>query len=286
MRLKYLGYRVAQWLSVHLPSEGAWWVAERLADVRWRTSRSDRVAVCRNLSLMTGEPIGERSPRAREVFRHFGRYLVEFFAIHTVAHPRLQMEGGSHLTGTLSRGRGVITMTAHLGNWELAAVFVKRLDMPIAAIALPHEDPRLDALFNRQRERCGVSVLPVGRGAAREGLRHLHRGGVLGVLADRDFSGHGVPVTLRGRRVTLPSGPATLSLRARVPVIPIFLIREGPWAFRLCVEPPIEPDASVPALTQRYAAVLEQYLTRFPEQWLMFQPIQPVAKWPSDGVAT
>jgi KDO2-lipid IV(A) lauroyltransferase len=313
MSVKYAGYRVAQWVSVRRPTRGAFRVAEWFADLRFRASRSDRLAVCDNLSLMAGEPIGERSPRVREVFRHFGRYLVEFFAIHAVAHPALQVEGVSHLTGALSRGRGVIAMTAHLGNWELAAVFLKRMDMPIAAIALPHEDRRMDALFNRQRERCGVSVLPLGRNAARRGLRHLHQGGVLGVLADRDFSDHGVPITLRGRQVTLPSGPATLSLRARAPVVPVFLIREGPWAFRLCVEPPIWPsqqpcgmrDAAcgmsgriegawgrgrvgeaVQELTQQYAEVLERYLTRCPEQWLMFQPISPTVRNAGCGMLT
>jgi lauroyl/myristoyl acyltransferase len=69
-----------------------------------------------------------------------------------------------------------------------------------------------------------------------------------------------------------------------VPIIPTFLIREGPWKFRLSFEPPIWPTPGDPAeysvrrLTQRYAIILEGYLKRFPEQWLVFQPLGQPAR--------
>ena len=79
----------------------------------------------------------------------------------------------------------------------------------------------------------------------------------------------------------MPRGPAALSLRSGVPVLPIFAIREGIWKFRLCFEPPIMPDmdgskeTTILRLTQAYAAVIERYIKRAPSQWLMFQKVAP-----------
>ena len=99
-------------------------------------------------------------------------------------------------------------------------------------------------------------------------------------MGDREFGSNGMRMQLCGRDVTLPRGPALLSLRSRAPLLPIFLIREGLWAFRLYCEPLIWPaehdrgESPLRELTERYAAVLERYLRRFPEQWLMFRPME------------
>ena len=89
-----------------------------------------------------------------------------------------------------------------------------------------------------------------------------------------------MPLTFCGRQVTLPSGPAMLSLRSRAPIVPTFMVREGRGRFRLYIEPPIWPDGhgaagqtSVRALAQTCAGVLERYVKAFPSQWLLFQPI-------------
>lgn len=279
MGVSYLNYRVAQWLTTTLPTAAAFGFAERLADVQWRWSTTDRRAVQANLSRILGTPPPASSPMVREVFRHFGRYLVEFFTMHEVKDPGIRLEGDEHLARALRAGRGAIALTAHLGNWELAAVTVRRMGIPLTAVALPHQDPRMDRLFNQQRQRCGVDVIPLGPDAAQLSLRLLRRGSVLGLLGDREFTQHGIAVPVGNGQLLLPSGPAILSLRSQAPMVPLFLLREGVWKFRFCIEPPIWPSArgsttaSIRQLTGTYAAVLERYLKRFPDQWLMFRPI-------------
>jgi KDO2-lipid IV(A) lauroyltransferase len=154
------------------------------------------------------------------------------------------------------------------------------MGQPVTAVALPHPEARLDWLFNRQRQRSGVGVIPLGPKAARRCLEALRRGQVLGLLADREFGRNGVEVQVWGRTLLLPRGPATLSLRTGAPVVPTFLLREGPWRFRLCCEPPIwppahagRPEQAVRALTHAYAAAWSRYVERVPEQWLMFHPV-------------
>lgn len=279
MRGKYWGFWLAERLANSLPEGSAFGCAERLADAQWRLSARDRAAVTANLSLIMGQPVSERSPLVREVFRNFGRYLVEFFTFHRAAPPALTIDGYHHLADARRGGGGVLALAAHLGNWEVGAALLHRLGVPVSVVALPHPDPRLDRLFNRQRQRCGVEVIPLGPEAAHRSLQRLRVGGLLGIMCDRAFSRDGIPVVLCGREVAFPRGPALLSLRSRAPALPTFLVREHRGTFRLCIEPPIWPQAagshasSVRSLTQQYAAVVERYLNRFPSQWLMFQSI-------------
>jgi KDO2-lipid IV(A) lauroyltransferase len=277
---KYAAYRTAQWFSLRLPARAARRCADRLADLWGRLAVSDRAAVRANLSLVLDRPVGDTDPMLAEVFRSFGRYLVEFFTSHRLQDGDVRVEGGDRLADALRRRRGAIILTAHLGNWELGAVVLKRMGWPVSVVALPHPDARMDRLFNRQRERCGLEVIPLGPQAARRSLQTLQSGGLLGLLGDREFADNGLRVSLCGRPVALPRGPAVVCLRSQAPILPVFLLREGELTFRFCLEPPIEPPArqvdepSVRAVTERYAAVLEQYLRRHPTQWLLFQPAE------------
>jgi KDO2-lipid IV(A) lauroyltransferase len=283
MSASHLGWRISQWLGERASLSLMYRLAEAVADRQWRASAKDRQAVQANLTLALGAPVPERSPVVREVFRNFARYLVEFFSLHRIQTSAVEMDGLEHLHEAHRRGRGVIVLTAHFGNWELAAVIIRRLGFTLRAVALPHADPRTDRVFNEQRRRCGIEVIPLGPAAMHQSLRCLREGHLLGALGDQSFAGHGLPARLCGRTVTLPSGPSLLSLRSQAPIVPTFLVREGGGKFRLCFEPPMWPQthpagrSAFAQLTQRYAAILQQYLTRFPSQWLLLQPIEGLA---------
>lgn len=276
----YVLYRVAQWVTAALPSEACLWLAERLADAQWRSSSVDRAAVHANLAMVLKHPVVESSPLVREVFRNFARYLVEFFYAHRQREPAVTIGGTEQVVEHLAPTQGRIILSAHLGNWELGAMALHRLGFRVSVVALPHRDPRTNQLFDAQRLRCGVPVVPLGLGATQRCLDLLRQGWVLGIAGDREFGSHGITVSFFGRPITLPRGPAILSLRTGTPVVPVFLIREGPWHFRFHVEPAIWPPespqthAQVLALTQRYADAMERAIQQFPSQWLMFQSMQ------------
>ena len=283
-------FRLTQWIAHHLPLPAAGRLAECVSDLQWRLSSTDRAAVCENLRRITGRDIDERSPLVRDVFRHFGWYLIEFLDM-----PRLQQRGLivadlDELADRLRPFRSGIIFSAHLGNWELGAAAIRGLGLPTSVVALRHEDARLDRLFNEQRARCGVGVIPSDVSSTRESLGLLRRGGWLAMLGDRDFGATGVEVDWFGGRARLPRGPALLSLRTGAPVVPVFMIREGPGRFRLHSEPAILPQSGAPPqairdLTQRYARVLESYIRRYPTQWLVMQPMLDAPARPRAAIA-
>lgn len=272
-------FRLAASASRTLPPAAALAVADWLADAYSCRAATDRAVVRHNLELLGGEPVSPASPRIRDVFRNFGRYLVEFFTAHRPDRLPIAIEGHTHLRAAQGEGRGVIALTAHLGNWEAGAVAMRRLGCRIAAVALPHQDRSINELFTRQRERCGVDSIPLGPAAAAACLDRLREGGLVGLLGDQVFSGSSLDVRFSQGRLRVPRGPAVLSLRAGAPVLPVFILREGPGRLRMRLEPAILPVAAVgpdrvATLTQRYADVMARYVAQYPEQWVMFQRLE------------
>ena len=124
-----------------------------------------------------------------------------------------------------------------------------------------------------------MQTIPLDLHATRHSLEALRQGHLLGIVADHVFGEPGIEVAFFDRTITVPRGPAVLSLRSRTPIIPAFMIRETPWHFRLFLETPIwaaedaDRKAAVTRLTRDYVRLIERYVTRFPTQWLMFQPL-------------
>lgn len=251
--------------------------AQWLADWQWKHALDYRLCVAHNLGLLLDEPPETCLPAAREVFRNFGRYLIEFFTMHRGCFPAVTIEGEDNFKELCRQKQGAILLTAHLGNWEMGSVFLKRAGHPVAAVALEHRDSGMQKLFSRQRMRAGIETVPPGAKAIKTCLDWLKQGRWLGVLADRDFTGTGLGCSWGKAEVQVPKGPAVLSLRSRSPIAPVFLIRQSPGKFVLYVEPLIKPPAhptkkASAQLIREYSSVLYRYVRRFPDQWLMFEP--------------
>ena len=272
----YSLYRIGQWLSGTLSSDHAYWLAERLAEAHCRQSPADCRAVAANLTAITGQSVEPHAPMVSEVFRNFGRYLVEFFNIHR-ARLSMTLDDPHHTRHLLQRPGGCILVSAHLGNWEVCGTLIHRLGFPISAVALPHRDPRVNRFFDAQRRRCGVNVISLGQGATQRCLDALHAGRLLGMIGDREFGENGLTIPFLGQQAMIPRGPALLSIRTGAPIVPVFLVREGPWQFRLFLDAPLWPPRqerthdAIRLLTHLHAQVLEGYLRRFPTQWLIFK---------------
>lgn len=277
----YLKYRFLQLFCQWLPVKAGYCLAAIAADLRWCLSLKTRQAVSENLSFLLGGSAASHQQDCRKVFRSFGYYLFETFSMHRLKAPHVITEGLEHLEAAKAAQHGVIVLTAHLGNWELGAKVLQQFGIATAAVALPHADERLNRLFNELRTEAGVRVIALDRQAYRESLGVLSKQGVLALLADQVYSGEGVAVNLAQGKLRIPEGPAVLSLRSGAAILPVFLVREGWWRFKLICKQPIFPascreasiEQSVESCVQKYAKVLETMLKRYARQWLMLTPV-------------
>ncbi len=273
-----------------LPRSVCYFVARCAADCSSARSPKDMRAVRANLSIVMGTDAVDPE-QVREVFRQFAMYLVDFFRFSWWTPERarrwIRPADIDFVQQALEKGNGVIALTAHLGNYELGGAVLAMRGISVSAAVLTHHNPRVDRFFKRQRERARVQGIPIqeiGRKAFLEAcLASLKRNGLLALVGDRDFFGHGIELPFFGKPTRIPTGPAWFSLRTGAPIVPSFLVREGDGHFRFVLEPPIYPpvhltrDEAIVEITKACVAAMERVIRRYPTQWYMFQPFwEPV----------
>lgn len=280
---KYWIYKFGQFCVRRLSIRWAYRIACMISDLHYLFSWRDRRAVRKNLKtiLGTGQNI---EPLVREVFRNFGKYLVEFFRMEWEAsqefiQQNVRLVNIERIDEALRRRKGIIILTAHIGNWELGGVVLSTLGYPSLAITLPHKERPVNDLFNAQREVRGVQVVSISQ-AIRKCLEHLKANKLVAVLADRDFTASGERMSFLGRMAFIPKGAAVFAARTGAAILPIFFVRGEDNTFTLIVEEPIyasevangeDNEEVIRKVMQEYTAVIERKIHEYPTQWMMFR---------------
>ncbi|GEM_PF-170745 len=223
-----------------------------------------------------------------QTFHNYARYLVDFMAM---ADLRLEdipplfrrFSGTKVFERALARGRGVLLVTPHFGNWELGGAFLRAQGFPLNVVSFVAPDQATVQMREAVRERLGIRHVYVGK---EEGplqmldiLKALRRNEIVAMLCDRSSSDSPVTVDFFGHPFAVPSGPAILAQLTGAPMIPSFVVhRSGMYeAFTgkpiLVANPGRDGrDAVVRARTEDLAREFEKVIARFPDQWYNFYP--------------
>ncbi|MBP7055527.1 MAG: lysophospholipid acyltransferase family protein [Candidatus Omnitrophica bacterium] len=271
-------------MCMRLPVKFTYNIAMLFADLTFFFSSKDRRAVYQNLRIIMGQDASAEQIRkaSREVFRNFAKYLVDFFRFtkidEEVIKKTVTVKGAENIEEAVLRNKGVIFLSAHIGNWELAGSVISSLGYPLCAVALKHQNKKINDFFNRQRGSAKVRSIEIG--ASLKTCYHvLKQSGFLGLLGDRDFTRTGVPTQFFGRTALLPKGPAVFSYRLNAAIVPAYLIRNKDDSFTFFIEKPIIPesysseDEAVDDLMKKSAASIERYVGLYPSQWFAFRNI-------------
>jgi KDO2-lipid IV(A) lauroyltransferase len=277
----YILYRIGQLIALHLPLNLAYKVAIFFSDLHYIFAAGDRRITRKNIKVIFPEKSEREIRRMRiRMFRNFAKYLVDFFRFSKLdinyIKRNIKVENIHYIDEALSKGKGAIIVTAHLGNWELGGVVVALLGYPFGIVALPHKYRKVNDFFNFQRGSKGINVIPLGR-AARQSLDILKENRVLALAGDRDFSEKGIVLDFFGRPTIFPRGPAALSLKTGAKIVPGFMLRNGDDTFTFKFEKPLEfistgdKNNDLTGLTKQYRNIFEDYIRKYPDQWYMFR---------------
>lgn len=222
---------------------------------------------------------------AREVvaksYINLGRSVVEFLNLAKIGKKIdeiVSVHDIENLNDALACGRGVILLTAHLGNWELAAAYLGIKDYPMRAIGAEQRDARITKLISDIRASCGVETIGKGfdlRGA----IRCLQEGNILGVLLDQDAKDKGIIAPFLGQPASTPYGPVKLAMKMRSPIVPLFIVRRKDNTHHdLYFLPSLEErvkdfyDRPIEENVRLCNDILSEWISRHPEQWLWLYP--------------
>jgi lauroyl/myristoyl acyltransferase len=277
----YLLYRLGQFVALILPLKMAYGFAVFVSDIHYLFANIDKAAVEDNLKAIFPEKdIRSIHYIRKRMFRNFAKYLVDFFRFSLLdaeyIRKNIKIENKAFLDEALAKGCGVITLTAHIGNWELGGVVIALLGYPFSAVALPHKDKKVNDFFNYQRQSKGIKVIPLGR-AVRQCMGILRKNEVLALVGDRDFTEKGILIDFFGKPAIFPEGAAAFAVKAKAVIIPGFMVRNSDDTFTLRFEKPlknIESDnkkTEIKDLILHYKPIFEDYIRRYPDQWYMFR---------------
>jgi KDO2-lipid IV(A) lauroyltransferase len=173
-----------------------------------------------------------------------------------------------------AKGKGVLLLGAHFGNWELYPIVAHMAGVPIVIVYRPLDAPFMDRFIKDMRTRFGAGTISTRGGAMAKIYKSLRRGESVGLLMDQgaDFD-NGVFATFFNRRAATNIGMAVMALKTGAPVVPFFIARIGKDRFHAEFGPELplirtgDRTKDIEENTQQYNDAIETYARKYPDQW-------------------
>ena len=262
----------------HIPNAYLLFFGKILGNLLYYLAVPQRRIVNRNLrfSLVDSSP-HQIQCRAKHIFQHFGITILELLQIAYLSKQELvskvRVEGKEILIEALKKQKGVVLVTAHLGNYEVASQVVPcLLGLQMASVAKKMRNARLNRLIHNLRTRFGNKII-YKKGALPEMMQTLRQGAMVAILMDISRRFDAVEVNFFGRRATATPAAALLGLRCKSPIIPAFCHRNPKGKLIVQIEPPVEIKrtkdlrSDLQFNTQLITDRVERAVRNYPEQW-------------------
>lgn len=251
-----------------------------------------RRGVMRNLrAILPGSWALTNFFRVYRVFWNFAWVIddnVRFKELRVV--PDWEFVGREHFDRLRAERGGAIILTAHMGNYDLGAhLFAQMSKREIVMVRAPETDPETrrweeDRAAQNVSESLKIDFSTRANDLALDLLHGLQRGEIIAIQGDRVTPGiSSLPAVLFGKPTRVPAGPFALSMAARVPVYPLFIMRLGRRRYRLLVGAPFEvirtrdrAEAFETAVAQ-WTRELEKTVREGWHQWFAFMPFEEAA---------
>ncbi|MBN1155754.1 lysophospholipid acyltransferase family protein [candidate division KSB1 bacterium] len=215
---------------------------------------------------------------AKDVFIYIGCNVVDAFRIAKFTPENIDdyvtAHGLQKLDAAQAKGKGVLLVTGHIGNWELLGAYLAIKGYPLYVIGAPLYDPRMDQILVKNRENSGLKYIPRGD-STRLILKALKNREMIGILIDQD-SRHvsGEFVDFLGHEAYTPVGPAVLAMKTGAPLVPLAIHLRSDYHHVIEIGDVIELESSDDEKADRIQNTLkcskavETFIRKHPKQWV------------------
>ncbi len=238
-----------------------------------------RRIVRRNLKFVYPEWPSERVKKiSKRIFQNLGITILEICQMICFSRDdiidRVKIRGEEHLLNAMHNNKGVILISAHLGNWEIVPLFWPLyFNETITVVARQIQNKIINRWIHELRTRFGSRVIYKDI-ALPEMTRTLRHGKILAILIDQGTkSSLGVKIKFFNKFATATPAAALLAMRCKSPVLPGFCTRNDDGAFTISLEPPLvlkrtgDLSEDLRTNTQIMTDAIETMLRNHPEQW-------------------
>ncbi len=234
--------------------------------------REAEEALARSLPELSAE---ERRRVIRRMYANLGMNLVEILRLphadEAYFDQYVTRENEEHLRKALAGGKGVLVLTAHMGNWDLLCTLAPHFNYPTTIITKEIKNKALNEYWMTTRARFGLKFVPA-HNSFRLCLAALRRNEIVGVILDQNMiDTEGIFVDFFGRPACTTPGLAYLSAQSGAPVVPVYMLREG-GRHVIRILPPVLPPPdrkpeTIRVFTQQYTRLIEDMIRAHPAQW-------------------
>jgi KDO2-lipid IV(A) lauroyltransferase len=214
---------------------------------------------------------------ARTVFVNLGCNLAELALYPRLndrnIHRIVSMEGKEILDREFRKGKGILIITGHIGNWEFIPTYFLALGYTGGVVARRVYYEKYDRLLVSLRRSKGFRVFYRDE-SPKAVLLTLRNNEVVGILADQDVRKlDGVFVDFFGKPAYTPTAPVLLAMKSGAPLIPARIVRNG-RTHRIIIDEPLklrrsgDKAADIRYNTQLWSDEIERYIREHPDQWV------------------
>jgi lauroyl/myristoyl acyltransferase len=285
--LTYGSYRLLGALVGPLPPQIAYGLARPAGALYYNLSSRFKRVLFHNFRHVLGPDADEEQVRTlvhkacvNIMKGHYDLFRLSRLSIDEIQE-MTRIEGREHVEQALAKGKGVILITAHLGNVDVLGQLPVVFGVPFSAPVEHIQPERLFQYTMRLRTSHGLRMFP-NDGPLMELFRALKRGEMIGLPCDRGIADNSREVNFFGAPAHLPAGPVRLALRTGAALVPVFGLRLPDNTFLARVEPPLElpqtgdVEADIAAGMEMVVEVLERNISKHPDQWLVAAPVWPM----------
>jgi lauroyl/myristoyl acyltransferase len=269
-----------------LPRSASYAIGQAGTWLAWRSLSRTRQALADNLSvLFPHEPRPALEKRALTTLRSYARDMIDFLraigsspeesrVLFEAAYPHHEL-----FDDLLARGRGMILVTGHYGNWEIGSLLIRgALDLPLTIVAMAEPSPTVNRIRREIRERLGAETIEVRQSldTALQIRRCLSDNKIVAMLVDRHVGRDRVPVTLFSRPAWFLRTPFLMAHASGAAVLPCFIERVSAGRFRAHVSKPVyvgtdgSREEAIQRGAQEVADALADRVRAHPEFWYHF----------------
>ncbi|TAM41814.1 hypothetical protein EPN54_01620, partial [bacterium] len=271
-------FRITGFFTCFLPFNISLFMGRRLGDLIYIFDRKHRVVACANIRKTVAEGGDWRAATriTRKAYQAFGQNLIEISFIPRINKPYLEkyinIVNKDNIEAAFKRGKGVIFLAVHAGDWELSNIICANLGFPFILFVRDQGFPRLNRLLNSYRLKQGAKIIYKQAGP-RQLIETVNKNQAIGMTMDQGGR-HGELVKFFGREASMSTGAVKLALKYDCSIIPTFYTRvKGPYIKVILdqvytVSRSGEAQKDLRDNLQRLAGIYEKYIRLYPHEYL------------------
>lgn len=275
-------YKLSIFISGILPLCLTRAIARFMAFVNYLFLKDMRENVEKNLSHVYSDSRKVKHT-ARKIFLNYGSYLADWAKLnHMDVKKVLSMfnflKGKEIIEEGLRRGKGIIILTAHLGNWELGGLFFSHSGLPMNVITAQDDVRGIANAREKMRKFHNVNTITLGKGPLffMDIVHALQKNEMVAMLIDRYTGENGILMDFFGKPALFPPGPVLLAKSTGAAIIPAFIVLGPDGKYKGIADSIIDMEATgdnekdLKLNLRKIVRIFEKYIREYIDQWYNF----------------